>query len=175
MHEYSKSNATELLARLIRFDSYWFRVAYICLICVLVIIGGIDKAGSTEGFIDLFKAFAERPLFGLVEMPILVDIMAAFITTIAFILTFAAAMNPLRPGALMKYTPQRYVIAVITMALVLVASMISRGDFDVSDYRTCLIIFGFSTFTPLMLLFVNPRFHKADMELVNRIFRRRNA
>ena len=175
MREYSKSNATELLARLVRFDSYWFRVAYICLLCVLVIIGGIDKAGSTERFIDLFKAFAERPLFGLVEMPILVDIMAAFITTIAFILTFAAAMNPLRPGALMKYTPKRYVVAVLAMALMLVVSMISRGEFDLSDYRTYLIIFGFSTFMPLMLLFVNPRFHKADMELVNRIFRRRKA
>ena len=85
---------TELVARLVRFDSYWFRVAYICLLCVLVVIGGIDKAGSTGRFIDLFTAFAERPLFGLVEMPILVDIMAAFITTIAFILTFAAAMIP---------------------------------------------------------------------------------
>lgn len=75
----------------------------------------------------------------------------------------------------MKYTPQKYFVAVLAMALMLVVSMISRGEFDLSDYRTYLIIFGFSTFTPLMLLFVNPRFHKADMELVNRIFRRRNA
>lgn len=72
----------------------------------------------------------------------------------------------------MKYTPQKYFVAVLAMALMLVVSMISRGEFDLSDYRTYLIIFGFSTFMPLMLLFVNPRFHKADMELVNRIFRR---
>ena len=147
----------EFLGRFIRFESYRFRIGY----WVSLIVGFFLCVVEQKGSIHIVRAqalkAAETPLFGLVDAPFVVDVIAILLVIALLTAFFAYAMNPTLGTGLIAYSPRRYVLCIILLMSVSLGGMFYKGIVDMTEFTPYYAAFGLSSFAALFLVFVHPR------------------
>ena len=146
-----------MLARFIRFESYRYRVGHWVVLFIGCIACMVEQVGSIDRLLAGARRAGESPLFGLIKMPFLVDVLAILIVVALFIAFMAWALNPTRGAGLIGYTPGRYVVSVAVFASITFFAMVSKGKVDMAEFTPYFGIFAMSTIFPIMILFDNPR------------------
>lgn len=147
----------ELLGRFIRFESYRFRLGHWVVLFIGCIACMVQQVGSIDRLLAGARRAAESPLFGLIEMPFIVDVLAILVVIALFIAVMAWALNPTRGAGLIGYTPSRYAVSVAVFASIILFAMTSKGKVDMAQFSPYFGIFAMSSIFPIMLLFDNPR------------------
>ena len=117
----------------------------------------VEQVGSIDRLLAGARRAAESPLFGLIEMPFIVDVLAILVVIALFIAVMAWALNPTRGAGLIGYTPSRYAVSVAVFASIILFAMVSKGKVDMAEFTPYFGTFAFSTIFPIMVLFDNPR------------------
>ena len=150
------AGVNDLLGIVIRWESYRWRLGY----WVVIFFGGllcmVEQVGSTGAAAEIARHAGERPLFGVIEMPFVIDVLASLIVVALVIAVMAWGMNPTRGTGLIDYTPQRYVISAMIIALAIITAMISKGQVDMTEFTPYFMVFWMATMFPTILLFDNP-------------------
>ena len=147
----------ELLGRFIRFESYRFRVGHWVVLFIGCIACMVEQVGSIDRLLKGARSAGESPLFGLIEMPFIVDVLAILVVVALFIAFMAWALNPTRGAGLINYTPGRYAVSVVVFASIILFAMVSKGKVDMAEFTPYFGTFAMSTIFPIMILFDNPR------------------
>ena len=146
----------DLLGLVIRWESYRWRLGY----WVVIFFGGLlcmlEGTGSIGALVDFARYAGERPLFGVTEMPFVIDVLASLIVVALVIAVMAWGMNPTRGTGLIDYTPQRYVISAMIIAVAIIMALISKGQVDMTEFTPYFMVFWMATMFPTILLFDNP-------------------
>ena len=146
-----------MLARFIRFESYRFRLGHWIVLFIGCIACMVEQVGSIDRLLAGARRAGESPLFGLIEMPFIVDVLAILVVVALFIAVMAWALNPTRGAGLINYTPGRYAFSVVVFASIILFAMVSKGKVDMAEFTPYFGIFAMSTIFPIMILFDNPR------------------
>lgn len=117
----------------------------------------VEQVGSIDRLLAGARRAGESPLFGLIEMPFIVDVLAILVVVALFIAFMAWALNPTRGAGLINYTPGRYAVSVVVFASIILFAMVSKGKVDMAEFTPYFGIFAMSTIFPIMILFDNPR------------------
>ena len=147
----------ELLGRFIRFESYGFRVVHWVVLLIGCIACMVEQVGSIDGLLAVARRAAESPLFGLIVVPFIVDVLAILVVVAVFIAFAAWGLNPTRGAGLIGYTPCRYAVSVAVFASIILFAMVSKGKVDMAEFTPYFGTFAFSTIFPIIVLFDNPR------------------
>ena len=147
----------ELLGRFIRFESYRFRVGHWVVLFIGCIACMVEQVGSIDRLLKGARSAGESPLFGLIEMPFIVDVLAILVVVALFIAFMAWALNPTRGAGLINYSPRRYAVSVVVFASIILLAMVSKGKVDMAEFTPYFGTFAMSTIFPIMILFDNPR------------------
>lgn len=147
----------ELLGRFIRFESYRFRVGHWVVLFIGCIACMVEQVGSIDRLLAGARRAGESPLFGLIEMPFIVDVVAILVLVALFIAFMAWALNPTRGAGVIGYTHSRYAVSVAVFASITLFAMMSKGKVDMAQFSPYFGIFAMSTIFPIMILFDNPR------------------
>jgi hypothetical protein len=147
----------ELLGRFIRFESYGFRVGHWVVLFIGCIACMVEQVGSIDRLLAGVRRAGESPLFGLVEVPFIVDVLAILVVVALFIAFVAWALNPTRGAGLIGYTPCRYAVSVAVFASIMLFGMVSKGKVDMAEFTPYFATFAISTIFPIMLLFNSTR------------------
>ena len=147
----------ELLGRFIRFESYRFRIGYSLSLVLGFFLSVVEQVGSIHLVRAQALKAAELPLFGLVEAPLVVDVIAILLVIALLTAFFAYAMNPTLGTGLIAYSPRRYVLCIILLMSVSLGGMFYKGIVDMTEFTPYYAAFGLSSFAALFLVFVHPR------------------
>ena len=147
----------KLLSRFIRFESYRFRIGYWLSLLLGFSLSVVEQVGSIHVVRAKALKAAELPLFGLVEAPLVVDVIAIFVVIALLTAFFAYAMNPTLGTGLVAYSPRRYVLCIILLMTLSLGGMFYKGIVDMTEFTPYYAAFGLSSFAALFLVFVNPR------------------
>ena len=147
----------ELLGRFIRFESYRFRAGHWVVLFIGCIACMVEQVGSIDTLLARARRAGESPLFGLIEVPFIVDILAILVVVALYIAFVAWALNPTQGKGVIGYTPRRYAVSVGVFASITLFGMVSKGKVDMAQFTPYFGIFAFSTIFPIIVLFSGPR------------------
>lgn len=147
----------ELLGRFIRFESYRFRVGHWVVLFIGCIACMVEQVGSIDTLLARARRAGELPLFGLIEVPFIVDILAILVVVALFIAFVAWALNPTKGEGVIGYTPRRYAVSVGVFASITLFLMVSKGKVDMAQFTPYFGIFAMSTIFPIIVLFSRGR------------------
>ena len=99
----------DFLRVFIRFESFLFRLSYLSLTALALLVVDIHQADSIELFWEIKRAESEAPFFGLITLPFWLDVLAWSITIPSFLVLIAYFCD-MRGKGIFKYTPMRFVI-----------------------------------------------------------------
>ena len=116
----------------------------------------VEQVGSIDTLLARARRAGESPLFGLIEVPFIVDILAILVVVALYIAFVAWALNPTQGKGVIGYTPRRYAVSVGVFASITLFGMVSKGKVDMAQF-TSFGIFAMSTIFPIIVLFSGPR------------------
>ena len=87
----------------------------------------VEQVGSIDRLLAGARRAGESPLFGLIEMPFIVDVLAILVVVALFIAFMAWALNPTRGAGVINYTPGRYAVSVVVLRQLSFSRWLAKG------------------------------------------------